>query len=82
MARRQTPPPTPAACCGRCVFFDNRPSSIEAAFPGLSALSSGYASVRAQDGLCRKHDRYCPFNDLCPDFELAAADPARSEESQ
>jgi len=60
-------------CCGHCVFFANSPETIEAAFPGLSAMSSASASVRSQDGLCGKHDRYLAFRDVCPDFKSVSA---------
>lgn len=66
----------PAECAGHCrdcTHFDNRPAALEAAFPGLSAMSSGYASVRAQDGLCRTRDIYLPAGATCRDF---AARPA------
>jgi hypothetical protein len=55
--------------CGFCRHFQNAPSVIEAAFPGLTAMSSGSASVRAQDGLCALHDRYLSFRDSCNDFD-------------
>ena len=47
-----------AAACAACRHFRDDPADIEAALPGLSVLSSGYASVRGQDGLCLKHDRF------------------------
>jgi hypothetical protein len=51
--------------CSTCAHFDSRPASIEAAFPELSSLSSGYAAVRAQDGLCAMHGRYVPASSFC-----------------
>jgi hypothetical protein len=42
--------------------------------PGLSALSSAYASVRAADGLCTLWDRYAADSSSC-DFH----DPLQSE---
>jgi len=69
MTEKETPVSAAKRCCGRCVFFENSPAAIEAAFPGLSAMSSGFASVRSQDGLCRKHDRYLSFRDVCRDFQ-------------
>jgi hypothetical protein len=56
-------------CCGLCRSFSNDPAEIEATFKGLTAMSSGYASVRGQDGLCARHDVYLSFRDVCPDFE-------------
>ena len=61
-------------CCGVCVHFRNDPAYLEAAIPGLSSLSSGDASVRAEDGLCLRHDRYLGVRAVCGDF--AAAGPA------
>ena len=58
-------------CCGRCKHFRNAPAAIEAAFKGLSAMSSGHASVRAHDGLCDLHDLYLSFKDCCADFAAA-----------
>jgi hypothetical protein len=35
-------------------------------------MSSGYGSVRAEDGICLKHDRYLSAESSCPDFAPAA----------
>jgi hypothetical protein len=59
------------ACCGRCVHFCNDPASIESAFKGLTAMSSGHASVRSHDGLCGLHDLYLSYRDRCADFSAA-----------
>ena len=56
--------------CGNCVHFSSAPAAMEAAFPGLTALSSGYGSVRAQDGLCMRHGYYLAAWDRCGDFEV------------
>ena len=61
------------AACGRCIYFQNDPAALEQAFPGLTAMGSGYASVRAEDGLCRRHDLYLSARDRCASF-VAAAD--------
>jgi hypothetical protein len=58
-------------CCGSCLHFCNAPAAMEAAFPGLNVMSSGHASVRAQDGLCAKHEVYLSFRDCCKDFIMA-----------
>lgn len=50
------PPPT-CQTCHACSHFCSDPALIEAELPGLATLSSGYASVRAKDGLCKLHDR-------------------------
>ena len=54
--------------CGSCRHFRNDPAYLEAAIPGLSSLSSGAASVRADDGLCLAHDRYLSARASCPRF--------------
>ena len=54
--------------CGDCVHFRNDPAYLEAAMPGLSSLSSAYGSVRADDGICLRHDRYLSARAGCADF--------------
>jgi hypothetical protein len=54
--------------CRTCRHFRNDPALIEAETPGLITMSSGYGSVRAQDGICLKHDRYLRADYSCPDF--------------
>lgn len=61
-----------ARTCGHCVHFCNAPATIEATYKGLSSMSSGYASVRAHDGLCNRHDVYLSYRDRCPDFSPAS----------
>jgi hypothetical protein len=51
--------------CRTCRYFLSVPIAIEAAVPGLASLSSGYASVRADDGLCALHDRYVAARSVC-----------------
>jgi hypothetical protein len=55
--------------CRDCRHFRNDPGYLEGAFPGLASLSSGYASVRANDGICLRHDRYLAASSSCRDFE-------------
>ena len=57
--------------CGSCGHFRNDPAYLEAAIPGLASLSSGDASVRADDGLCLRHDRYLSARASCADFTPA-----------
>jgi hypothetical protein len=54
--------------CRNCDHFYNDPARIEATYPGLTALSSGYASVRDADGLCNYHQNYLSARDTCPGF--------------
>jgi uncharacterized NAD(P)/FAD-binding protein YdhS len=54
-----------AARCGNCGHFSAAASDIEDAFPGLRTLSSVDASVRSEDGLCARHDRYIADSSIC-----------------
>jgi hypothetical protein len=54
--------------CGGCVHFSNDPAMIEDTFRGLTAMSSGHASVRSHDGLCDLHEVYLSCRDTCRDF--------------
>jgi len=60
--------------CGDCAYFRNDPAFLEAAFSGLSSMSSGFASVVADDGVCLRHDRYLGARSGCVDF-TSARDP-------
>jgi hypothetical protein len=51
-----------------CSHFTHSPAALEAALPGLASLSSAYASVRADDGLCVLHDRYVAADSICAQF--------------
>ena len=54
--------------CGYCAHFRNDRAYLEAAIPGLTSMSSGDASVRADDGICLRHDRYLSARASCADF--------------
>jgi hypothetical protein len=54
--------------CAACKHFRNDPAALEAAFPGLASLSSARGSVRADDGLCARHDRYLSAWASCADL--------------
>ena len=54
--------------CHDCVHFQNDPELIEKAYPGLTTMSSGYASVRDNDGLCDYNQIYLSARDSCPHF--------------
>ena len=60
-------PPGPPACL-TCKHFKHAPAELEAALPGLSSLSSAYAAVRADDGICAVHQRYVTSTSVCPAF--------------
>jgi hypothetical protein len=51
--------------CADCGHFNRRPLDIEAALPGLSSLSSAFAAVRSDDGICAVHDRYVTASSVC-----------------
>jgi hypothetical protein len=60
--------------CRFCRHFRNDAKFLEAAFPGLTAMSSAAGSTRGDDGICLLHDRYLGARSSCADF--AAAQPA------
>jgi len=59
--------------CSSCCFFDNDAKTLEAAFAGLTALSSAQGSTRSQDGICLRHDRYLSARASCTDHSPKAA---------
>ena len=56
--------------CQSCIHFCNSPTYIEETFKGLTILSSGYASVKQSDGICKKHNRYLCAQDYCESHEI------------
>jgi hypothetical protein len=58
----------PSPACLTCKHFQHAPADLEAALPGLSSLSSAYAAVRADDGICAVHRRYVTASSVCPAF--------------
>lgn len=60
--------PTRKPACGACRFFRNDPAYLEAAFPGMASMGSGHASVKADDGICLRHDRYHSAHASCDEF--------------
>ena len=57
--------------CAECRFFTGAPAALERAIPGLNILSSAYGSVRADTGLCRRHDTFVTARSAaCPQFEV------------
>jgi hypothetical protein len=51
-----------------CRHFNHAPAALEAALPGLSSLSSAYAAVRGDDGICAIHDRYVAGSSVCAQY--------------
>jgi hypothetical protein len=41
----------------------------------MTSLSSGYGSVRSDDGVCLRHDRYLSARSCCADFLPVASNP-------
>jgi len=56
------------ATCQKCAFFQNDPAFIEEIYPGLTSMSSGFASVRDRDGFCNYNQLYLSAYDSCPGF--------------
>mgnify|MGYP001806638541 CR=1 FL=1 len=54
--------------CLHCRHFHNTPAYLESVYKGLSSLSSGYASVRKDDGICEALDRYLSADNFCDRF--------------
>jgi hypothetical protein len=65
-ARRE---PELAPSCGSCRYFCESPHEIESQMPGMRSLGSGFAAVRATDGICRRHERYLGAASHCADYE-------------
>ena len=66
--------------CRSCVHFRNDPAYLESVFQGLNVMSSAWASVVAEDGVCLRHDRYLSADSCCGDYKpvaLATAESAR-----
>ena len=62
--------------CRSCRHFRNDAAYLEAAFAGLTSLSSAFGSVRSDDGICLRHDRYLGARSFCSDFSpMAALEP-------
>ena len=61
--------------CRNCRHFRNDAKFLETALPGLTAMSSGYGSTRADDGICLLHDRYLGAHSTCADFSATAVNP-------
>ncbi len=54
--------------CQQCAHFQNEPAHVEEAYRGLTVFSSGFASVRDQDGFCEYNQLYLSARDSCPHF--------------
>lgn len=61
------------ATCRTCVHFVDDPRALEAAIPGLTALSSAQSATRSDDGLCRRHERLQAARGWCGEFRHACS---------
>jgi len=64
--------------CIHCTHFRNSPAYMEKVFKGMNTMSSGFASVRMDDGICLKNDEYLSAYDWCDKFEKASTAPHTS----
>jgi len=67
--------------CRACRHFRNDAKFLETAFPGLTSMSSGFGSTRADDGICLRHDRYLGARASCAVTSRAAATVASATTS-
>jgi hypothetical protein len=67
------------ASCASCRYFSAAAPEIESQLPGLRVLSSAYAAVRSDDGLCRQHERYIAASSICDAFAVRAQGLTLSE---
>ncbi|MGA7594070.1 MAG: hypothetical protein WCA64_02640 [Gallionella sp.] len=57
-----------AESCFGCKYFSNSPEFMERTYPGIKTMSSGYASVRKDDGICSLHDLYLSASAYCEQY--------------
>ncbi len=55
--------------CRQCRHFTDHPEELERLVPGLRILSSAYSAVRADNGICGRHDIIQRPIPACADFE-------------
>jgi hypothetical protein len=63
--------PELAGRCFQCAQFRNAPEQLERDIAGLISMSSGFAAVRWNDGLCLLHERYLTARSSCAQFRAA-----------
>ena len=59
-------------CCFNCTHFHNSPQYLESVYPGIKTMSSGFASVRKDDGICTLHDLYLSADARCEQYACQA----------
>jgi hypothetical protein len=57
----------------------NDPEALERLLPGLTSLSSAYGAVRADDGLCCRHDLLVAGSYWCAAFLAQGESPSPRE---
>jgi len=55
-------------CCFGCMHFHNSPVYLERIYPGIKTMSSGFSSVRKDDGICTLHDLYLSADAHCEQY--------------
>jgi hypothetical protein len=66
-------PDTVTGRCANCIHFCNDPAFLERNMPGMASMSSAHASIRSDDGICARHDRYLSARSSCPQYESQSA---------
>jgi len=66
--------------CQECDYFQNDPAFIEEVYRGLTAMSSGFASVRDKDGFCNHNQLYLSARDSCPSFKSCKSEISQEED--
>jgi hypothetical protein len=61
-----------AHTCLTCRYFRNSPRYLESVYKGLTSLSSAYASVRKDDGICLERDLYLSASASCERYAARA----------
>jgi len=62
--------------CRACAHFVGEALAFERELPGFNSLSSGFAAVRGDDGLCKQHQRFVSALSRCERFaSRPAANP-------
>jgi len=68
-----TDPAAIVAACAHCAHFVSAPLELEAQIPGLRTMSSGFASVLGDDGVCRHHQCLVSARARCAEFAPGGA---------
>jgi hypothetical protein len=63
----------PAPSCRTCTHFVGDALAFERELPGFNTLSSGFAAVRGDDGLCKQHQRFVSGQSRCEHFAALRA---------